>query len=225
MNEILFFVDIVFCFSFDLLFYKFFGKKGLFVWIAIATIISNIQTVKIVNIFGVETSLGNVLYGSTFLATDILNEYYGKEEARKSIYYGFTSMVVMTLLMSISLLFNPSVNDFASDSLNLIFTLNIRITIASIVGFCVSQFLDTWTFQYIKQHNDKLWVRNNLSTMISQVFDTVLFVTISYIGTVPFSTIIQLMMSMYVFKFFIAIFDTPFMYLSKKVKPLEDGGN
>ena len=135
MNELLFILTIVVCFTTTLVFYKFLGKNGLLIWVAIATIISNIETVKLVDLFGIETALGTVLYASTFLTTDILNEKYGKKFAIKALYIGFTSMVLMTVFTSIALLFKPSTSDFANESLKLIFTLNIRITIASLLGF------------------------------------------------------------------------------------------
>ena len=84
MNELLCVITLVISFTFVILSYKFLGKTGLFLWIAIATIVSNIQTVKLVNIFGIESSLGTILYGSTFLATDILNLKYGKRKQKNN---------------------------------------------------------------------------------------------------------------------------------------------
>lgn len=222
MNELLFFITLLICFSMTLLFYKLFKKEGLFVWIAIATIIANIQTVKLVNLFGIESALGTILYGSTFLATDILNEQYGKASAFKALKIGFISMIVMTILMTLSLLYIPSSSDFANDSLKLIFTLNIRITVASLAGFVCSQLVDTNLYNSLKKKTNKLWIRNNVSTIISQIIDTCLFVTISYIGVVNLSTIFNIAISMYLFKFIIALMDTPFMYLSKKIDNNEE---
>ncbi|MBE6158545.1 MAG: VUT family protein [Firmicutes bacterium] len=222
MNELLFFVTVVLCFSTTLLFYKLFGKTGLLIWIAIATITANIQTVKLVNLFGIESALGNVLYASSFLTTDILNEKYGKKAALKALYIGFASMIAMTLFMSLALIYTPSASDFANESLNLIFSLNIRITIASVLGYGFSQLCDTYLFQYLKGKKVYLWIRNNVSTMISQIIDTLVFVLVSYVGLVDINTLIAMMISMYVFKFVIAILDTPFMYLSRKIKPMEE---
>ena len=118
MNELLWILTLLFSFMGVLLFYKLFGKVGLFVWIAIATIICNIQTTKLIDIFGFETSLGTILYGSIFLATDIINEKYGKEQAKKTIFLGFFVMTFMTILMTIALYYVPSKSDFANDSLN-----------------------------------------------------------------------------------------------------------
>lgn len=221
MNELLFFITLLICFSMTLIFYKIFKKEGLFVWIAIATIIANIQTVKLVNLFGIESALGTILYGSTFLATDILNEKYGKESAFKALKIGFISMIAMTILMTLSLIYIPSESDIASESLKLIFTLNIRITIASLIGFACSQLVDTNLYDFLKNRTRKLWIRNNISTIVSQIIDTCLFVAISYSGIVDFSTLFNIAISMFIFKFIIAILDTPFMYLSKIINNKE----
>ncbi len=218
MNEILWILTLIFVFFGVILFYKLFGKIGLFVWIAIATIISNIQTTKIIDLFGFETSLGTILYGSTFLATDIINEQYGEKQAKKTILLGFLVMVVMTILMTIALLYIPSKSDFANESLKTIFTLNIRITIASICGFAVSQFTDTILYNKLKSKFKGLWIRNNVSTMISQVLDTLIFVIITYLGELSITAILNIAWTMYMLKLLVAILDTPFMYLSKKIK-------
>lgn len=218
MNELMWIITLLFSFFGVLLFYKLFGKVGLFVWIAAATIICNIQTTKIIDIFGLETSLGTILYGSTFLATDIINEHYGKKQAKKTIVLGFLVMLFMTILMTIALLYIPSKSDFANESLKTIFTLNIRITIGSICGFVLSQLVDTLIYNKFKRKFNALWIRNNISTIISQLIDTIVFVSITYLGNMNISIIINIAFTMYIFKVLVAILDTPFMYLSKKIQ-------
>lgn len=222
MNELLCVITLVISFTFVILSYKFLGKTGLFLWIAIATIVSNIQTVKLVNIFEIESSLGTILYGSTFLATDILNLKYGKKEAKKTILIGFLTMVVMTVFMSLCLKYAPSSNDFAQQSLTTIFTVNIRITIASLIAFAFSQFIDTILFQKLQKKYNKLWLSNNASTMICQIIDTIIFCTITYYGLVDIQVIFQIMISMYVFKFVIALCDTPYIYIASKIKKVNE---
>ncbi len=222
MNELLCVITLVISFTFVILSYKFLGKTGLFLWIAIATIVSNIQTVKLVNIFGIESSLGTILYGSTFLATDILNLKYGKKEAKKTILIGFLTMIVMTVFMSLCLKYAPSSNDFAQQSLTTIFTVNIRITIASLIAFALSQFIDTILFQKLQKKYNKLWLSNNASTMICQIIDTIIFCTITYYGLVDIQVIFQIMISMYVFKFVIALCDTPYIYIANKIKKVNE---
>ena len=218
MNELLWILTLLFSFMGVILFYKLFGKVGLFIWIVTSTIICNIQTTKTIDIFGLETSLGTILYGSTFLATDIINEQYGEKQAKKTIALGFLVMVFMTILMTIALLYVPSKSDFANESLKVIFTLNIRITIASISGFVISQWFDTILYNKLKDKFKGLWIRNNFSTMISQLLDTIIFVIITYLGKMPIPIIFNIACTMYVLKLLVAVLDTPFMYLSKKIK-------
>lgn len=220
MNELLCIVTLVISFSLVILSYKFMGKTGLFLWIAIATIVSNIQTVKIINVFGIESSLGTILYGSTFLATDILNLKYGKKEAKKTILIGFLTMVVMTIFMSLCLKYIPSNNDFAQESLLTIFTVNIRITIASLIAFVISQFIDTILFQKLHKKYNKLWLSNNVSTMVCQIIDTIIFCMITYYGLIDIQVIFQIMISMYTFKFIIALSDTPYIYIANKIRKI-----
>lgn len=222
MNEILWFLTLILSFVSIILCYKYLGKNGLFLWIVVATIVSNIQTVKTIELFGLETSLGTILYGSTFLATDILNYKYGLKESRKTIVFGFLAMIIMTVFMIICLLYKPSVNDFSQTSLTTIFSFNIRITIASLVGFGVSQFIDTFLFHKLQKKYKKLWLSNNASTMICQIIDTIIFTLITYTGTMKFNTMLQIMISMYIFKLMVALLDTPFMYLAAKIKKVND---
>lgn len=222
MNEILWFLTLMLSFMSIILCYKYLGKNGLFLWIVVATLVSNIQTVKTIELFRLETSLGTILYGSTFLATDILNYKYGIKESRKTIIYGFLAMIIMTVFMVICLLYEPSANDFAQASLSTIFSFNIRITIASLIGFGVSQFIDTFLFHKLQKKYNKLWLSNNASTMICQIIDTIIFTLITYTGTMKFNTMLQIMISMYIFKLMVALLDTPFMYLAAKIKKVND---
>jgi hypothetical protein len=87
--------------------YYFFGKTGLYVWTAIAVIIANIQVMKTVEIFGLVTALGTVIYSSLFLVTDILNDNHSKKDAQKSVWIGFFVLLVTTSIMQITLFFVP----------------------------------------------------------------------------------------------------------------------
>ena len=117
MNEILFFTSIVISFLLALGFYKLLGKTGLFLWIAITAVIANIEVVKCVDIFGLPLTLGNSLYCSISLATDILNEKFGAKDARKSAWIGFMSLLTLVILSQIALQFIPNETDYSSDSL------------------------------------------------------------------------------------------------------------
>ncbi|MEQ6388513.1 queuosine precursor transporter, partial [Bacillaceae bacterium S4-13-58] len=208
-------------FSLLLVSLRIFGKSGILVWIAFATILANIQVLKTVELFGLTATLGNVLYGSSFLATDILNERYGEKEAKKAVWLGFFSLGMMIVTMQFGLRFIPHSEDFAQGSLETIFGLVPRIALGSLIAYIISQYFDVWVYSKIKAMipSDRLlWVRNNVSTMISQLLDTTIFCTIAFLGTYPMETWIQIFITTYVLKFLVAALDTPFLYIAKKIK-------
>jgi len=206
--------------SFVLLVYRLFGRTGLFVWIGFSTVLANIQVVKTIEIFGLTATLGNAMYGSAFLVTDILNEKYGKSEAKKAVWIGFTTLILLTIIMQLVLLFKPSEVDFAQESLETIFGLMPRIAAGSLLAYIISQMLDVYLFSFFKKlypKDSQFWIRNNGSTMISQLIDTFVFTSIAFIGVYPMNEWIHIFITTYLLKLIIAILDTPFGYIAKKM--------
>ena len=199
--------------------FRFFGKNGLYTVIVASVITANIQVVKTVEIFGFVSTLGNVLYGSIFLATDILNEVYGKKAARRGVWLGFIGMALMTLWMQIGLKFIPHASDFSQDALSTIFGLMPRIAGGSMTAYLISQHHDVWAFQFWKKKTKGrfLWLRNNASTMVSQAIDSAIFCSIALWGIFDTNTWVQILVSTYVLKLLVAAIDTPFIYLAKRL--------
>jgi queuosine precursor transporter len=225
-NTLLGLLFVVVHFGLVLLAYRQFGKTGLMVWIAISTILANIQVLKGIEIIGLQATLGNTLYGSIFFATDILSEKYGKKDATKSVYLGFFSAITLLITMQMALLFVPLQDDFAlavQDAFSLIFGFSTRIVFASLTAYFISQLLDVTIYSKIRQWlpaDRWLWVRNNGSTMVSQAVDTAIFVSIAFWGMSY--DLMQIMLSTYILKFLIAALDTPFLYLAKRIEPKTD---
>lgn len=220
MNEFLFFVTIFVNFAGVLLFYRFFGKTGLFAWIAFASIIANIETAKCVDIFGLSLTLGNVMFGTIFLATDILSEMHGGKTARKAVLLGFSATLVFFIVTQISLLYVPNSSDFAHDAMKTVFSILPRLLIASMISYCISNMIDTYLYDAIRKRftSDKyLWLRNNGSTMTSQLVDTVVCTLLAFTGVFPMSVVLELCITSYIIKVIIAFCDTPFLYIAKRI--------
>ena len=191
----------------------------LFVWIPISIIVANIQVTKTIEIFTLEATLGNIVYATSFLATDILSECYGKEEAYKGVGIGFFALLVMTLLMNTALLFKPAPSDLVQESLVTIFSLMPRIALASLAAYLVSQLNDVWSYEFWRKKRPSvgwLWLRNNASTMVSQLIDTLIFTLIAFWGRYPWGVLWQIMVTTYALKWVVAALDTPFIYLAKR---------
>ena len=86
-NELIFILTVLIYLGSVLVLYKIFGKNGLYAFAVFGTLLGNIAVCKCVNIFGLSTTAGNVLYASTFLVTDILSEKYGRKDASKAVHY------------------------------------------------------------------------------------------------------------------------------------------
>jgi len=219
---------LLFCFSSILIFLKLFSFAGLYVYSALAVIIGNIQVLKNVDFFysPEPVALGTVLFSSTFLCTDILSEHFGKDKAQKNVLIGFVSFLFITIVMLITIGFNPSANDRAQDSLVNIFAPMSRFFIASMIAYLTSQYFDVWIYSNIKKltMNRFLWLRNNLSTILSSLIDNIVFSILAWIILNPnpetfYNVIMIYIFGTYILRIFIALIDTPFMYLSKIFLP------
>jgi uncharacterized integral membrane protein (TIGR00697 family) len=204
--------------------YRIFGKMGLYAVIVLNIMLSNIQGPKLTLIFGMETSLGLILYAGIYFATDLLSEKYGRKEGTKAVMIGFATSIAIVLMMSFSLLFLPLDGEMSKkvimaqkthESLLVLFNFTPHFVLGSLFVYLVSQNLDVWIFHYIKEKTNgrHLWLRNNVSTITSQAVDTILYAIIVWVPLVGIESAIPLAISKYIFKIIIALCDTPFIYL------------
>lgn len=203
--------------------FKKYGKYGIYIWMCILVIICNIQTIKISELFGLTISLGNISYGAIFLSTDILSEKYGEKTARQATKLSFIAMIIFTILMQLFLKYEPSPIDVTNDALTIIFEYMPRVSLGSLLAYYISQNCDAKLYSYLKKKYNKIWLSNNVSTFISQIIDTIIFVSVAFIGVMEFKEIVDLMITMVIFKWLIAILDTPFIMLVPKIKNKEMG--
>ena len=218
-NVLLILINILVTFTMVILIEKIFKKEGLYVWASIALIMANILECQAVGLFhGFTATCGNVLFASVFLATDIMNEKYGAEYSKKAIRLAVCDMIAFTIIMQIGLLFKPDVTDMAHDAMKTLFSLNLRITISSIVMFYISNNLDIFLFERIKKKlPDKLWIRNNVATIVSNVLENYFFIFFAFVGLYDIPTMLNIATTISVIEIIIALCDTPFIYLSKKL--------
>ncbi len=228
MNELLWMLLMLVSFLGIILAYRFFGKLGLYSWMTMAIIVANIQVMKTVQIFFWVTALGNIVYGTTFLVTDILNENYGEKQAKKAVWLGFFILITVAIVMQICLGFIPHETDTLSPALERIFGFLPRIAFASLAAYLVSQNHDIWAFDFWKKvfKGRYLWLRNNISTMTSQLLDNIIFTWIAFIGffglfgwnqLFEWNIVLQIFLVSYVMKLLVALFDTPFVYWSRHI--------
>ena len=219
MNLILGILSIFVTFGLVVLIEKLFKKEGLFAWISISTIIANILVCKSVNILGFTTSLGNVMFASNFLATDIMSEKYSYKDSKKAIIMAVFAQVIFIIMTQLALLYIPSEVDLTSESMKTLFSINLRVSISSLIMFFLSNMADIYLFEQIKNRfPKKLWLRNNVSTIVSNCLENYIFTFFAFVGIYPFAILISSATVASIIEMLIAITDTPFIYLSKKLK-------
>jgi len=210
--------------SLAILLFRFFGRQGLYASIIISLLLANLQGPKLTMVFGLQTSMGVILYSSIYFSTDLLSECYGRREANRAVMIGFLVSIMIILMTSISLLFLPSTQpktaDFAlsvHQATQTLFTFTPRFILGSLLAYLVSQWIDVWLFHWIKRRTKgrHLWLRNNGSTLVSQAIDTVIYGVVVWWGVVDFVTAMQLAGAKYIFKVIIAAMDTPFIYWAR----------
>lgn len=178
-------------------------------------LIANVVSAKIVTFGELVIPAAIVAYPLTFLMTDIIGEIWGKEQANQSVKLGFVCQLVSLVLIGLAIIL--PVAPFADNQAEFkgIMAQSFRVVAASLVAYYCSQSWDVWIFHKIREKGTgNKWLRNNLSTMTSQIIDTAIFITIAFIGSVP--NIWVMIGSQYLIKCIYALLDTiPFYYLTR----------
>lgn len=200
------------------------GKVYVYAIVAALAVLMNIFVLKPFDIFGLTTYGGNILYGCMFFCTDLLAEHYGKKEALKAVRIGFVSLLIYFVASQFYLHLEVSPVDGAEavqSALTTIFAPAWGIVIASLSAFLVSNVLDVHIYDWIhkKTGSRLLWVRNNASTFISQLVDTFTFTFLAAAFSIfDWSIVGEIILFAYIFKVFVAALDTPFLYISRRIK-------
>lgn len=224
-NEFILIASIIVIYTMVIMMYRFFGRTGLFCWTCIATILANIEVLRVVEAFGVEQTLGNVLFASTFLVTDILSENEGEIQAKKAVNLGIVAALIFVIISQSWLLYKPTNSDWAGEAFETIFSNTPRIIFVSLIVYAVCQRLDVWLYQKwwkltAKKTGDGykfLWIRNNFSTLISQAINTFLYNFGAFWGIYDIKTLISISVGGYIIFVVTSISDTPVVYLARKM--------
>lgn len=216
MNTLLLFGGMILTFSALVLVNRYFKASGVIGFMGFATIMANIMICKSVNLFGFSATLGNVMFASNFLATDILTECYGKKEAQKGVLFAIVTSVGFLITTQIMMLFTPNEIDIAQESMRNLFTLTPRITAASVSLFALSNFLDVNLYDFMrrKSNGKYMWLRNNVATILCNGTENFLFYIIAFLGVFGWEDIISMSLTATIIEVIIALFDTPFLYLA-----------
>ncbi len=220
-NEILLIVSLLFIYGTAVLAYRLFGKVGLFCFSAIATVLANLEVGILIKAFGLEQTLGNILFGATFLVTDILSECESKQDAKKCVSIGLCSSIFFLAISGSWLLYRPA----SGEDMVALFAKTPRIIIASLAVYAIVQFFDVWlydriwktTVQKTGEASRFLWLRNNLATLTSQLINSILFNLFAFYGILEFKMLLSVILSGFLIAVVTSLLDTPFLYLARRI--------
>ncbi len=196
---------------------KVFGKAILIAIYTALVVMAQVFANKLVMFGGFVVPAAVIVYGVSFLITDVLCEFHSKKDARTAVIGGFIGSVLLVFGIRVMLAWDYPVFWKGQQAMETALGLTGRIVLGSLVSFMVSQNFDVYLYDKIKQltKGKHLWLRNNVSTMSSQLIDTILFISVAFYGTMSNEALVGMMIGQYVVKLIIALCDTPFLYLTR----------
>jgi len=224
-NELLLILSILIIYGSIIIMFQFFGEDGLYSFTVFATITANIEVLIMVKAFGMEQTLGNVMFASTFLITDILSEIKGKKAANKSVNIGIATSIIFIIVSQTWMLYTPSTQDWAMPAIKDIFSNTPRMMLVGLATYAIVQRFDVWAYHKwwalteakTGETTRFLWLRNNGSTLLSQLLNTVLFTFGAFYGTYDLEVLINLAVASYIIFIITSLLDTPFIYLARYI--------
>ena len=225
-----------------------FGAAGMFIFIAVGIIAANVQVLKAASFafYAAPIPLGTVAFSATYVATDVLTEYYGRATARKAVWLGFTAMLLMTIMMLLVMGYQPMTPEAAQESgmgwalpnhehILALYLPQATLLIAGLSSYLISQMNDIYVFQKIRQWTGRgqLWVRACGSTAVSALVDNTVFSTLAWMvfpwllgqreQMVDLNTLIfTYILGTYWIRLAMALLEAPFMYAARWFLPEAD---
>ncbi len=201
------------------------GREALHISIVLNIILISAFGAKLITFFGITTNTGNSFFACVFVATYLMSELWGKQEALKSVLFGLLSLVFFILMGQFVINFKGvESTSSVSQALEIIYARSARVALASILSYIVVQYINVTLYNYLKQKTAGrlLYMRSMIATLIGQGLDSALFFSLAFYGIVPNSILLQSMVSGFLIKSTIGFVATPFLYLSYLIDTPKD---
>ncbi len=204
---------------------RLFGSVGLMVYSALAVVVANLQVQKATtyHFFHEPVALGTIMFSSIFIVSSILTEYYGKAQARKSVWLSFMGMILVSFFMLFTIGFKPAKGFYeAHHAMCLLFLPTPALITASLIAYTVGQFNDIWIFATLSRLTARkfLWLRSFLATLFGAFLDNLIFSVLAWMvfapHPLPWETVFfTYVLGAYLLRVFVALVGVPFIYLAR----------
>ncbi len=193
------------------------GKHALVTFVCVQCLLANFFVIKQTTLFGFNVTCADAYTVGAVIGLNLLQEYFGKEITKKTIFINFFILVFYTIISQIHLLYTPSEYDTAHQYFAPLLQFMPRIMVASISVYLFAQLLDYALYGFLKQtlNNKHLVLRNYTSIALCQFIDTILFSFLGLYGIVH--NIWDVIIVSYSVKLLAIVLATPFVGLSKYV--------
>jgi uncharacterized integral membrane protein (TIGR00697 family) len=199
---------------------------GLFIYNVLAVILANIQVLRLsqFSLFPDPMALGTVLFSTTFLVNDIINEIYGPDKAKDNVKYCFFASILCSLFMIVDLCHRPAASqDPAYLAMMALFVPSLRILTSSLIAFFISQWFDVLLFKWLKEyfHGKVLWLRTFIASLFSFLLDNIIFCYLAWSLLSPdplgaYDIFKTYVIGTYITRVLLGVFLIPTIYQCKK---------
>ncbi|MDO5569826.1 MAG: VUT family protein [bacterium] len=221
MNELLFFISFVIC-AFTLFFcYKFLGKRGLYGYIALASMLGFITSFRIAPISKFNTLISIPIYISIFIAIYVLIEKENKKAVYTGVNLAFATSVLFAGLLLILIYYVPLVTNILSIDITTVFQERLRLVAIYPIVLYGSLSASVYFYNLLKRNYKSMFISAILTCVLIQLLDTLVLVGVGYVAIMTSKELVQLIMVSYAFKLMISILYIPVLYMTNRVKRVE----
>lgn len=218
MNYILIIIEVLLSYLTLLLFHKKFKLDGIYYYIVMATILSNIMLLNTIDILTYPISVGFGITSSIVIATIILTHKRGPSELSKLIITIIISSIISYSYLTLSSYMGISdTNKYTNISYSIIFKNNIRIYLANTISLILSIYLSTKLYYTMKQIKNKIWISNIFTTVIVEFIESIIFCVIAYAFSLKVIDLIMVIVIRYVIRTLIECLGTTVIYIDDKI--------
>lgn len=216
MNEILFITHAFVVIGFVMAALRYGNSYSLISLVAVQAILANLFVVKQMPLFGMTVTCSDVYSIGCILSLNLLQEYYGKDLAKKAVQISFLGLIFFTLMSQIHLWYVPAASDLTQSSFETIFAATPRIILASIAVFYLVMKIDLIFFSWLKKRLSGNYFpqRIGLSLFVSQLIDTILFSFAGLYGIVE--SVFDIIVISYLVKCIMIVCSASFIAFSKR---------